>query len=75
MGAGNKYRRKTEGGSGGRRGHSNMEHWEHTASIKDGSRRERRRQDAAESLRGIWSWMTKEEADILSHESDRDIDP
>jgi hypothetical protein len=52
-----------------------MEHWEHTASIKDGSRRERRRQDAAESLRGIWSWMTKEEADILSHESDRDIDP
>lgn len=35
----------SEGGSGGARGHSNMEHWVHTAEIKDGARTRRRRDD------------------------------
>ena len=33
---------KTEGGSGGKRGHSNMDHWVTTEEIKDGSRKQRR---------------------------------
>jgi hypothetical protein len=33
---------KTEGGSGGKRGHSNMNHWVTTAEVKDASRKLRR---------------------------------
>jgi hypothetical protein len=36
----------SEGGSGGARGHSNMEHWLHTEEIKDSARKRRRRDDA-----------------------------
>jgi hypothetical protein len=36
----------TEGGSGGGRGHSNMEHWFHTDEIKHSARKRRRRADA-----------------------------
>ena len=36
---------KTEGGSGGKRGHSNMNHWVKTEEIKDGARRQRRQED------------------------------
>jgi hypothetical protein len=36
----------SEGGSGGARGHSNMEHWLHTAEIKDSARKRRRREDS-----------------------------
>jgi len=32
----------TEGGSGGKRGHSNMEHWTYTEEIKESSRVRRR---------------------------------
>ncbi|PJA31432.1 MAG: hypothetical protein CO187_09440 [Zetaproteobacteria bacterium CG_4_9_14_3_um_filter_53_7] len=32
----------TEGGSGGKRGHSNMEHWQRTEEIKRSSRVKRR---------------------------------
>ena len=33
---------KTEGGSGGKRGHSNMSHWVTTQEIKDAMRKRRR---------------------------------
>ena len=33
---------KTEGGSGGKRGHSNMDHWVTTEEIKTASRKLRR---------------------------------
>ena len=33
---------KTEGGSGGKRGHSNMNHWSKTEEIKTASRKQRR---------------------------------
>ena len=36
---------RTEGGQGGRRGHSNMEHWDHTEEIKSVSRKVRRKLD------------------------------
>ena len=36
----------SEGGSGGGRGHSNMEHCLHTEEIKDSARKRRRRDDA-----------------------------
>lgn len=36
---------KTEGGSGEKRGHSNMNHWVKTEEIKDGARRQRRQED------------------------------
>jgi hypothetical protein len=35
----------SEGGSGGKRGHSGMEHWFTTAEIKDAARRQRRLTD------------------------------
>lgn len=38
----------TEGGSGGKRGHSNMEHWVYTAEIKDAARVQRRIADKKE---------------------------
>ena len=43
----------TEGGSGGKRGHSNMEHWMYTEEVKDSTRVQRRKNDKAESERGI----------------------
>lgn len=33
---------KTEGGQGGRRGHSNMSHWTYTEEIKETARKQRR---------------------------------
>ncbi len=33
----------TEGGSGGKRGHSNMEHWEYTEEIKTSTKIRRRK--------------------------------
>lgn len=38
----------TEGGSGGKRGHSNMEHWFYTDEIKDAARVQRRLADKRE---------------------------
>jgi hypothetical protein len=35
---------KIEGGSGGKRGHSNMTHWEYTEEIKRRSRKARRQE-------------------------------
>jgi hypothetical protein len=35
----------TEGGSGGKRGYSNMEHWGSTDEVKQASRRRRRLED------------------------------
>ena len=38
---------KVEGGQGGRRGHSNMDHWVTTAEVKDATRGRRRREARA----------------------------
>jgi hypothetical protein len=35
-------RGKPDGGQGGKRGHSNMDHWEFTEEIKQASRKRRR---------------------------------
>ena len=35
----------TEGGSGGKRGHSGMEHWGFTEEVKEAARRRRRVED------------------------------
>lgn len=37
--------KRTEGGSGGRRGHSNMAHYDKTAEVKRMSRKARRTND------------------------------
>jgi len=37
--------KRSEGGSGGRKGHSNMAHWDHTAQVKDNARLTRRIND------------------------------
>ena len=44
---------KSEGGSGGKRGHSGMEHWAFTDEIKSAARRQRRITDRAEARRGV----------------------
>lgn len=44
---------KTEGGSGGKRGHSNMDHWEFTEEIKESSkvlRRENEKREIREEI-------------------------
>jgi hypothetical protein len=43
----------TEGGSGGKRGHSNMEHWGYTDEIKENSKSHRRIKDKSESDEGL----------------------
>ena len=45
---GNVRSKKIEGGQGGKRGHSNMTHWEFTEEIKTTSRVLRRRAGRAE---------------------------
>ena len=40
-------KQKSEGGQGGRRGHSNMDHWVTTAEIKEAARGRRRREAKA----------------------------
>lgn len=45
--------KKTEGGSGGRRGHSNMEHWEYTEEIKQAARVRRRSEDRRLARRAL----------------------
>ena len=42
----------TEGGSGGKRGHSGMEHWEKTDEIKKATRGQRRVEDKAAARDG-----------------------
>jgi len=43
----------SEGGSGGKRGHSNMTHWEHTEEVKESSNIQRRNDDKKEVTEGI----------------------
>lgn len=38
----------SEGGAGGRLGHSNMDHWDYTGDIKKAARAVRRREDHLE---------------------------
>jgi len=42
--------RKTEGGSGGKRGHSNMDHWDGTEIIKRRTKKRRRQQDRQKTV-------------------------
>ncbi len=44
----NAYKGPTEGGSGGKRGHSNMEHWTYTEELKESSKIRRRNNDKEE---------------------------
>lgn len=39
------YKSPTEGGSGGKRGHSNMEHWITTEELKESTKIRRRQED------------------------------
>jgi len=39
------FSKKTEGGQGGKRGHSNMCHWTGTEEIKEFSKKSRRNED------------------------------
>ena len=44
----------SEGGSGGKLGHSNMSHWTHTAEVKHNANLRRRNDDEDEATR---QWM------------------
>jgi hypothetical protein len=59
MGLGANLWKKADGGSGGGRGHSNMEHWECTAEIKRATRKARRRQGKNMEVR----WRTGRDID------------
>ncbi len=43
----------SEGGSGGKRGHSNMEHWTYSDEIKKAARRKRRQEDDMTAQEGF----------------------
>ena len=43
----------SEGGSGGKRGHSNMEHWVYTDEIKAAARLKRRQDDESTTQQGL----------------------
>jgi len=47
---------KTEGGSGGKRGHSNMDHWAFTEEIKESSKIQRRNKKKKEILDEVKEW-------------------
>ncbi len=47
------YNCPTEGGSGGKRGHSNMEHWAKTEEIKKSSKIRRRNNSKKDIISGI----------------------
>ena len=49
---------KTEGGSGGKRGHSNMAHWSFTDEIKQDASVQRRIDDKHESEQGIDDYVS-----------------
>ena len=55
------YKGPTEGGSGGKRGHSNMEHWTYTEELKESSRKQRRKEDKKEIGQGISDTSEKQE--------------
>ena len=42
-----------KGGSGGKRGHSGMEHWDKTEAIKTACRVRRRQEDAQRTKEGV----------------------
>lgn len=44
---------KPDAGQGGKRGHSNMEHWEFTEEIKEAARKRRRIQAKKEVAEGL----------------------
>ena len=47
------YKGRTEGGSGGKKGHSNMAHWTHTEELKDAANRRRRRDNVRAAREGV----------------------
>jgi len=51
----------TEGGSGGKRGHSGMEHWDKTEDIKKATRQKRRAEDKAQSSKEAHDYMQDKE--------------
>jgi hypothetical protein len=58
-----KYKGPTEGGSGGKRGHSGMEHWTESEEVKEASRKHRRKNDRKESDRGVRDYIDNEDSD------------
>lgn len=45
--------KRSEAGQGGRKGHSNMTHWDKTAQVKSRARRIRRHNDQAAAEEGL----------------------
>ena len=54
----------TEGGSGGKRGHSNMEHWGFTAEVKQASRKRRRLEDRRNVAEDVEEQVTEDERHV-----------
>lgn len=61
---------KAEGGSGGNRGHSNMDHWGYTDEVKAAARK-RRRLDAKEIIAGEMADGSDEARERLPEEGSR----
>ena len=59
------YKCPTEGGSGGKRGHSSMEHWTKTEEIKDSTKIRRRQEDRRFSREGVDNMLEDKETIAL----------
>ncbi len=57
------YKGPTEGGSGGKRGHSAMEHWTKTEELKDTSKIHRRVDDLRSANEGVDEYVDEAVAD------------
>ncbi len=57
--------RKTEGGNGGKLGHSNMSHWDYTEVIKQECKKARRIQDK-ETCKQEYASLVKQNSTTIS---------
>ena len=62
-------KRPSEGGSGGKKGHSSMEHWTYTQEIKDAARLRRRQCDTEQVEQGLEELAEGREAPATDSES------
>ena len=56
---------KPDAGQGGRRGHSNQDHWEFTEEIKEAAKKRRRHQAKKDTREGIRDYFVEKNSKIF----------
>lgn len=63
---------KPDAGQGGKRGHSNQDHWEFTEEIKEAAKKRRRHQAKHDTSQGLTEYLA-EKKDNVTDESFSDL--